>query len=243
MIKRLLLFCLLVSFATNNNSMNLLKDLKEKKGGLEYLYYQNRNLLYFNGISICVALAFLTHCSHNIISNPTIALTCDAFCAAGLLYALACDGVRDKRERQNEKNYYLTVAANNGRLDTMHWLYANGAQINEELVDDSRYGVSKKNLICPLYAALSENQIDAASFLNNHGADINIKIGKNQETILMLLARAQRTMDINAGMQWLLQEGANLNQEDALGRTALDMATTTQRKLLLLEAQQNSPLR
>jgi hypothetical protein len=241
MIKHLFLFCILGSISTKNNSMTLLKDLKDKKGGLEYMIYQNRPLLYFNGIGSLAMSAFLAYFTHRILSTPSIVITCDTAYLAISLYMMGWEGHRFKTQRQNERNFYFSIAAQNGRLGTMQLLYANGVQINEELVDDPGNGIYKEELICPLYAALSKNQIDAADFLKENGADINLRLGENKETILMLLAQANKNINAKPGMRWLLHEGANLHQEDTSGRTALDLATTADRKLLLLEAKRNVP--
>ena len=230
--KHSLLFLLLLGFVSTH-PMNLLKDLKEKSEGLQYLYRINR------GIAICfpsmiagsVSLGF-----YALSNNTMLTLSSGALSAAGTLYVLGREGIYQKTKLQRCENYFLAVAAQKGDLEEIGRLCKNGAQVNAETDYHVFNGPRSHELICPLYAALSKNQIPAAKLLKRHGADVNLRIGSAQNTLAMLLAIKENRSDRLQVLTWLAGEGADLHAKNLFGYTA--QISDDDKKILCLEKEQ-----
>lgn len=105
-----------------------------------------------------------------------------------------------------ENCYPLEMAAVSGDLEIIKYLLSNGADINER--SDKSH---------PLGAAAEYGHLEIVKFLLANGADINLQSRKTLRTALMEATRCEQSEII----KFLIDAGANIDEEDSGGWTAL----------------------
>jgi ankyrin repeat protein len=114
----------------------------------------------------------------------------------------------------------LMAAAAHGRQKVVEYLVAKGADVN----------LSNKSGWTPLVYAVSLQHFETARFLIEHGADINARFTYFQEGERTLLMQAVSSFDRDSRdkaqeiIKTLLDRGAEVNRQDAKGKSALMMA-------------------
>jgi ankyrin repeat protein len=111
----------------------------------------------------------------------------------------------------------LAVAADS--LDIVKVLIENGARPDDK---------SKKDETSPLTLAAANGNLEIVTYLLDHKADID-EPGALRETAIIKAARAQRV----EVAKLLVERGANLDETDSTGATALDIATASGSKDLI----------
>ena len=117
----------------------------------------------------------------------------------------------------------LFVAAANGNLDILSYLFEQGANVNAYASSSSRLGlfILLSRTCTPLIVALTNGHIDAFTFLIDKGADVNLQDHLGHTA----LHRAVESKNFGAvGCLVLLNKGADVNLQDHQGYTALHYA-------------------
>ena len=112
------------------------------------------------------------------------------------------------RSREGTPLIVMAVAARS--LDVVRLLIENGARPDDK---------SKKDETTALTLAAANGDLDIATYLLDHKADIN-EPGELRETALIKAARFQR----NEVVKLLVERGADLDEADPTGATALEIA-------------------
>ena len=117
----------------------------------------------------------------------------------------------------------LFVAAANGNLDILSYLFEQGANVNAYASSSSRLSlfILLSRTYTPLIVALTNGHIDAFTFLIDKGADVNLQDHQGYTA----LHRAVESKNFGAvGCLVLLNKGADVNLQDHQGYTALHYA-------------------
>ena len=117
----------------------------------------------------------------------------------------------------------LFVAAANGNLDILSYLFEQGANVNAYASSSSRLSlfILLSRTCTPLIVALTNGHIDAFTFLIDKGADVNLQ----DHLGYTALHRAVESKNFGAvGCLVLLNKGADVNLQDHQGYTALHYA-------------------
>lgn len=122
----------------------------------------------------------------------------------------------------------LTLAANNGDIDTMTLLIKSGGKVN----------LSCKDGDTPLLRAarhLYRTELDSMTFLIKNGADVNLTFPKGSSALMMVAAPPSATYEDTyaEGTALLLKHGAKVNAKNQMGYTALKLAKSAGAKKIV----------
>ena len=127
----------------------------------------------------------------------------------------------------NVKNTYgyttLMLAVNNRYIDIVKYLVEKGADVNAKDIDG----------MTALTIAVKKDNIDIVKYLVEKGADVNAKENDEGMTPLMFAVTKSASIDI---VKFLVEKGADVNVKDRKGKTACDIAKSTQMKDLVCPA-------
>ncbi|MEP6756201.1 MAG: ankyrin repeat domain-containing protein [Chthonomonadales bacterium] len=113
----------------------------------------------------------------------------------------------------------LTIASNNGCIDTMKVLIKAGAKVN----------MAGKDGDTPLLRAarhLYRTELDTIDLLIKNGADVNLAFPKGSSPLMMVASPPSSTYESTYadGTKLLLKHGAKVNARNQMGYTALKLA-------------------
>jgi ankyrin repeat protein len=114
----------------------------------------------------------------------------------------------DPNLRSSDSTSALEEAAQLGNLELVRLLVDNGANLNP------------KSDFSPLYAALCSKHLETANYLVERGARTDFKVLPHSSSLLMMVASWKWL----PGVEFLLHLGAEVNEKDDVGHTALHHA-------------------
>ena len=137
------------------------------------------------------------------------------YCSCDVLNCLIENGADVNVRKEYSKRTPLMIAAHCKNLNAVEFLLKHGAIVD---VQDKR---NKSSLHYGVEGALlsGDTSFDVVSCLLNHGADINAPMN-GKYTALMMACRSQHVRLV----KFLLQQGANVQEKDKDGKTALHFA-------------------
>jgi serine/threonine-protein phosphatase 6 regulatory ankyrin repeat subunit A/serine/threonine-protein phosphatase 6 regulatory ankyrin repeat subunit B len=138
---------------------------------------------------------------------------------------LARHGVNVNRQNQNGYRC-IHDAAESGKLETVKWLYAHGADLNPARGEDNDpCGPGGTDGATPLHLAVRAGNIEVAKFLLDHGARVQSRKENGGTPLLEAVGGGdyrQSPEKALALVKLLLDHGADVNDFNWDGRTALD---------------------
>ena len=130
------------------------------------------------------------------------------------------NGIKEKDNISLALALMLGLAAENGHCELVEYLIANGAEVNAKIDPDKSWTVAETPLIAAIFAA----QVETTKLLIEKGADVNARTALG---LLPIHYGVNPDMDGDAELSvinLLLDEGVDIESQDELGRTVLQLA-------------------
>ena len=204
---------IILSAAPLTHTMTTWQTIKEYASDINYCY-KNRS---FFLTSVCGSIAVETTVITFAVS-PTASLIINIPLSALAVWLLALEG-KETRERHREKAtldlcFSRTIAEAQKALQS-------GAVINSICT----YRFDPINLHLPIYHLLRHGNISIAEFLKSKGANIaQLDVGRRPLLMALIKKVNPDKHDTLASIQWLLENGANIEAQDDCGDAAVHRA-------------------